>query len=507
MTDQPQTFAVGIDFGTTNSTICLCPPDGRPAIVPIRQLPDDQTLPWLPGFIYFPSGRKVIVGQAARRYYHLKPHRTVRSVKRDLDRVFTVGGRTYSGADLVLFITRHLLRECRETAGAVVREAVLTVPATFGHRERKTLREALLETSRSIRKVYLLDEPLAAFMAHANDTGVLTGPTGGAAREHVLIADMGGGTTDLAVLRLENAGGRTHVSPLAVWSHLSLGGDDFDRFVAQDIAVARAEAGLMALERLTDSERKFLRAKFVTIAEDIKMRLGSPPRQLEVTVDGLPGEASFAVAMNGERYGRLTRPLTDAFIESIRYVLERGNLLPGDIGRVILTGGMSRAAVVRGAAEDFFGRKAELSPDPESAVARGACYYHASLLRPDRGDIETLRPVMTRALFLRMQGGRMLRVLPSCQPVPARTTLSHLVSPVIRCQALRLPFYQGNDDGSELASIVTLTLGADRAMRPGSPVTVEVDVDENKMIAITARTGPADAAGPPLRSSATVWGL
>ena len=123
MTDQPQTFAVGIDFGTTNSTICLCPPDGRPAIVPIRQLPDGQTLPWLPGFIYFPSGRKVVVGQAARRYYHLKPHRTVRSVKRDLDRVFTVGGRTYSGADLVLFVEVKTRSSLRRGSGA---EAVTT---------------------------------------------------------------------------------------------------------------------------------------------------------------------------------------------------------------------------------------------------------------------------------------------------------------------------------------------------------------------------------------------
>jgi molecular chaperone DnaK len=102
-------IAVGIDFGTTNSALCVLRGGGGPEAVSVRQLPGEETLPYLPGYVYFAAGRKVVVGAQARRFYHLKPHRVVRSVKRGLDATFRVGRGVLTGADLAAIVLRRLL--------------------------------------------------------------------------------------------------------------------------------------------------------------------------------------------------------------------------------------------------------------------------------------------------------------------------------------------------------------------------------------------------------------
>jgi molecular chaperone DnaK (HSP70) len=505
------TLAVGIDFGTTNSTVCFALPGGTPQVVPIRQPPEKDTLPYLPGYIYFAGGKRVLVGRSAKKFFHLKPHRVVKSVKRGLDAIVRIGVSAYAGTDLAQIVFRHLLRECRQAAGRDAVECVLTVPSTFGHRERMALRDALLDAVKSIKRVHLLDEPLAAFIAHTRDAAWRSGRHPGSRdSENVLLIDMGGGTTDLAVLSLAGKGESLKVSPLAVWSHVKLGGDDFDRAIALDIAARRAGEGLLPYDGLTESERKYLWSNFLLAAEDIKLGMENHASAVEAQLAGLQGEKPWRVAVTWERVVQACRPLLDELRESVRYVLQRGRLAKDDLGRVILTGGMSRSGIIRAEVRHFLGRDAVLGADPQSAVARGACLYHASLLDPGRRDIETLRPVMTRALFLRMSSCSLHRLLPSCLPLPARTRLEgKFVSPLTRTRLLRIPFYQGNDDGSDARPLLTLTIQDEKVLPPGLPVTLEVEVDENKMISVTVRAG--DGGGgrekAALEKSAQVWGL
>ena len=499
-------LACGLDFGTTNSSICYSRPDGRPQVVSIRQLPDEQQLPYLPGYIYFAGGRRVYVGQFAKNYFHLKPHRVIRSVKRELDSMFRVGKNTYSGGSLARMIMRRLLAACREQSGRIVRECCLTVPSTFGSRERDTLRGALLKASRSLEKVLLLDEPLAAFIAHMSHAD---SPAGGPGAMNVMLIDMGGGTTDLAVLRVEGAGRSMQVTPLSVWSHVHFGGDDFDRFTAMDIALRRIEEGLISYDGLTESERKFLWGSYFTAAEKIKHNLADDGKDTQVSATSLPGEKPLDYSVNEAGYRQVTRPLLETLRESIRYVLERGGTNARACDRIVLTGGMSRFRIIQDEVAEFFGRDPELSPHPLRAVAEGACLRHASVLNPDRAGIETVKPVLTKALFLRLAGRRMVKVLPSCLRLPVKVRIEKkFATPLARSDALRIPFYQGNDDGSETHHLVTLTLRGKRILPPALSVAIDVEVDENKMIALNA--GPLNA-GPGLElrpgSSANVWGL
>src|SRR4051812_27763456 len=114
-------------------------------------------------------------------------------------------------------------------------DVVLTVPASFDEDARELTVEAAHRAGLSVR---LLEEPQAAFYdfaAHAPEGGLrqLVERAGGAA--HVLVCDVGGGTTDLSLLRVEadaSAASGARVTRIAVGNHLLLGGDNMDLALA-----------------------------------------------------------------------------------------------------------------------------------------------------------------------------------------------------------------------------------------------------------------------------------
>jgi len=114
-------------------------------------------------------------------------------------------------------------------------DVVLTVPASFDEDARELTVEAASRAGLSVR---LLEEPQAAFYDFAEHAPggqliELVQRAGGAA--HVLVCDVGGGTTDLSLLRVEaeaSAAGGVKVTRIAVGNHLLLGGDNMDLALA-----------------------------------------------------------------------------------------------------------------------------------------------------------------------------------------------------------------------------------------------------------------------------------
>ena len=260
-------YVVGIDLGTTNSAVAyvaLADADRQVASCPILQLVSEGAVadrPTLPSFLYVGGGldlapgslalpwdadRRYAVGEFAREQGAKVPGRLISSAKSWLCH----GGVDREAAILpwsapedvpklspVEASARYLLHIAEAwnarfpDAPLSDQDVILTVPASFDEVARELTLEAA--TRAGLARVVLLEEPQAAFYAwlHAHEA---QWETALGDRRLVLVIDVGGGTTDFSLIKVQRDDGRLTLERLAVGDHLLLGGDNID------VALARA---------------------------------------------------------------------------------------------------------------------------------------------------------------------------------------------------------------------------------------------------------------------------
>jgi len=478
---------VGIDYGTTSSLAAVAGQGVPLHLVPVAQKPDGHLLDFLPGYLYFPRTHRVIVGDVARRFYTLKPHKVIRSVKRGMSLSWTIGRTTYSAADLVRYVLREILSAVRARVPHPIRSAVLTAPSTFGQEDRRTLIDAALGASRWLKSVTLLDEPLAAFLAFLQEAheGLCPEPP---RRGTVLVFDMGGGTTDISVLGVRGSGsGGWKARVLGVWSDNRLGGDDFDTALAGHLAAEWLDMSASQRGPLTESERRYAGGKMMATAERIKKELARGVDPVTVTVDGLPGGPDLDTSVDGVLYRNTVDALLGRVREALLSGLERAGVESRQVDCVVLAGGMGCTRIVRNEVASFFGRPPVLLEDPVTAVVRGACIHHMGMVRQTPPVLlEPLRPVLSHTMGLRLAGNQFMPILEAGTELPAsRTMHGCLLTPHTGCAAIRVPLYSDADAGRRRL-MATLTLSSDGPLPGGQPVALELQADVNKLIKVRA---------------------
>src|SRR5215471_6839450 len=281
MTMTAPRFVVGIDLGTTNSALAFVDTgrveDSALEVMNIAQTVhpgavEDRSL--LPSFLYLPgpnelpagslslpwdSSRDFAVGEFARNHGSMVPTRLVSSAKSWLchagvDRRAPIlpwkapeGGRKVSPLEASTRYLKHLAEAwnakiAKDVAGHRLeqQDIILTVPASFD----AVARELTVEAARAagFENLTLLEEPQAAFYAWLDMTGedwreqVRVG-------DLILVADVGGGTTDFTLIEVGEEHGNLSLTRLAVGDHLLLGGDNMDLALAHTAAQAFAAKG------------------------------------------------------------------------------------------------------------------------------------------------------------------------------------------------------------------------------------------------------------------------
>ena len=284
-------FVIGIDLGTTNSAVSWVDLQGNRAqargirVYEIPQLTapgETSRLKFLPSFFYLPGEHEIvkedlklpwvadprgIAGFLAREQGARVPGRLVSSAKSWLCHAKV--NRTspilpWNADDQVPKVspveaTAAYLRHIREVwnhdqEGDPDRFlenqlVVLTVPASFDQVARDLTLEAASQAG--IREPVLLEEPLSAFYAwliqHENDWREFIRPG-----ELILVCDVGGGTTDLTLITLEERPGATPgFKRIAVGDHLILGGDNMDLALARAVeaSLRRGETSGLSVQR------------------------------------------------------------------------------------------------------------------------------------------------------------------------------------------------------------------------------------------------------------------
>ena len=210
MEDQQSTI-VGIDLGTTNSVVAVYV-NGKVQVI------EEEGTSILPSVVGMALDGKLIVGNAAKNQLSAFPDRTVSSVKRRMGQAVQIkmAGQEFSPQEISAMILRRLKQRAETFLGRTVSRAVITVPAFFDENQRQATREAGQLAGFVVERI--INEPTAASLVYHSNT---------ADRRHLIVYDLGGGTFDVSIVRVEDG----VVEVLSSKGDTHLGGDDFDELL------------------------------------------------------------------------------------------------------------------------------------------------------------------------------------------------------------------------------------------------------------------------------------
>lgn len=360
----------GIDLGTTYSGVSHLDQYGQAVMIDSRS---DDGQPLVPSVVYVPEpddDGKVIeaVGISAKGMAQFEPERVMQVMKRNMPdglwETRTIDGAEYTPVDFSALILKHVAAQASARIGEPVTDVVITVPAYFGSNEKTRTKKAGQQAGLNVHDV--LPEPMAAalhYRVHEDEENTQT----------ILVYDLGGGTFDVTVMRLEGRDRET----LAVKGDHNLGGYRWDEALAREWAESISMTAEVDFEEVWNDPE--CNAQLRLEAEATKRRLSDIKNQIaSVSFRGNP----YQLTIDRDRFDELTSGLlenTIALVDQSIEVAERNH--PGTvIDKVLLVGSSTLMPQVRARLTNRFGPEMEILQDnPHFAVAMGAAIYAQEL--------------------------------------------------------------------------------------------------------------------------------
>ncbi|CAM0882167.1 unnamed protein product [Alopecurus aequalis] len=393
--DQQGTAAIGIDLGTAWSFVGVYR-HGRVEIIT-----NEHGGRTTPSYVAFTDSER-LVGDAAKNQAARNSTNTIFGTKRLM-------GRRFSDASA----QANMKGDAEAYLGTPVANAVITVPVSFDILQRRATKDAFAIAGLNVLGV--IHEPVAAALAYGLHESTVA--------KSVLVFDVGGGTTSVALLEI--AAGTITVRATAGDPHL--GGEDFDsRMVKHLVEQFKTEykkdvsGSARALVRLRaaceHAKRTLSSATWASIEIDCLLYQLGRKHSLRDFLG-----VDFRTAITREQFEDLNMDLFYKCMQPVKKCLCDANIERSDVHEVVLVGGSTRIPCLRRMLRDLFdGRELRKDINLEEAVARGAAILADIASRVPGSDLLDLFLLDTTPCSLGVEaaGGAMDVIVPKNTAIP-----------------------------------------------------------------------------------------
>ena len=360
---EEQELIIGIDLGTTNSEVAVYQQtgkhEGRPHVIL-----DAQGRKILPSCVGVAEDGSLLVGEEAQNQYAAYPERTIRSIKRLMgqEETVTMAGQAYLPQEISAIILKRLKGIAEAHLGQPVHKAVITVPAYFSDAQRQATREA--GEIAGLDVVRMINEPTAAALVY--ETGHQEG-------KRILVYDLGGGTFDVSVVRVEEG----VVEVISSHGNNHLGGDDFDQKIVTHLVTHLQEKHGVAVDAMPKVMARLLRA-----AEKAKITLSDHPFALieeAYLLEHKDKPVHLSLELSRAFYEEMITPFIEETLTAVHTALSGSGMTASEVDSVLLVGGTTRTPLVGRRLNEAFGKRPRSEVDPDLCVALGASIQAAAI--------------------------------------------------------------------------------------------------------------------------------
>ena len=287
------------------------------------------------------------MGQPAKDRLITHPERTVSSFKKDMGtgRSWKPGEKSFLPEELSSLVIRSIVEDAQNYLGEEIEEAVISVPAYFHDEQRVAVKRAGALAGIHVERI--VNEPSAAALASyftANE------------EQNMLVFDFGGGTLDVSLVDCFD----TMVEIVSVAGNNRLGGDDFDRLIAEHFL---REHGV-ARQQLRAQEYAVLLKQ----AERCKKLLSE---QDEVVMHATVGDQLYESTYTMDRLFEESKALLKEIRQVIGRALKDGKMTIHDVDLVVMAGGSSKMPLIQKYIRHLFHKAPMVQGNCDELIALG----------------------------------------------------------------------------------------------------------------------------------------
>ncbi len=472
---------IGIDLGTTYSVVSYVDKNGIPQIIT-----NSEGSKITPSAIFF-DNENIVVGEVAKREKEFSPENVVDVVKRTMgkDITFSNGSKNYRPEELSGFILKKLIQDAEAELNEKVTGVVITVPAYFNDKERQATVDAATLAGANVLQI--INEPTAAALAYGYKNEAKN-------EENVLVYDLGGGTFDITLLSI----GQGEMKTVATDGNHRLGGVDFDNVIV-DYIIEEIDNQL-DYDAEDDDE---LMAEIELEAERIKKALTSKSSErITLRVDG----EKFRTEYTKKQFENDISSLVDKTVHQLRACVLEANYELTDVDKILLVGGSTRIPLIGERLSQNFTVKTSKELNPDEVVAVGAGILAAKLGLEDKLDPnEEVDSKLNDISFTDVNSIGIGMVANNDNGEPENTIIveKHTQLPAIVSKTfyllndnqeyVLLQLTEGDDLDLDFVEVVaTANVSLPEGRMQGDPIIVEIGIDKNGCIVVTAIDGVSE---------------